>query len=60
MNGPLASADEYGLMKVSSKSDFSTATTTSSSTGDLFLLCLKFLGWILKLKSSGLKSPAIF
>lgn len=27
----LASADEYGLMKVSSKSDFTTATTTPSS-----------------------------
>ena len=37
----LASADEYGLMKVSSKSDFTTATTTPSSAGDLFLLCLK-------------------
>ena len=37
----LASADEYGLMKVSSKSDFTTATTTPSSAGDLVLLCLK-------------------
>jgi hypothetical protein len=37
----LASADEYGLMKVSSKSDFNTATTIPSSAGNLFLLCPK-------------------